>query len=117
MQLFLCAGDSAPRPPGLKRLGVLPPDSQPLKAGDFYPRPPKQPHHCEFLATRPVFLLLLRYAILCKLILRLAGVYGFPQAALSLNKFAHLWDRASATETVHLGATAGRIKPKTKKIE
>ena len=31
------------------------------------------------------------YIILCKLILRLAGVYGFPQAALSLNNFAHPW--------------------------
>ena len=31
------------------------------------------------------------YVILCKPILRLAGVYGFPQAALSLSKFAHPW--------------------------
>ena len=31
------------------------------------------------------------YVILCKLILRLDGVYGFPQAALSWNKFAHPW--------------------------
>ena len=29
------------------------------------------------------------YVILCKLILRLAGVYSFPQAALSLDKFAY----------------------------
>ena len=29
------------------------------------------------------------YVVLCKLILQLAGVYGFPEAALSLNKFAH----------------------------
>ena len=28
---------------------------------------------------------------MCKLILRLAGVYGFMQAALSLSNFAQLW--------------------------
>ena len=35
------------------------------------------------------------YVILCKLILRLAGVCGFPKAALSLNKFAYPWLRTS----------------------
>ena len=31
--------------------------------------------------------------ILCKLILRLAAGYGFAQVALSLNKFAHPWNK------------------------
>ena len=31
------------------------------------------------------------YIILCKLILRLAGVCGFPQEALSLNNFVWFW--------------------------
>ena len=31
------------------------------------------------------------YVILCKLILWLASVYDFPQAALSLNSFAYPW--------------------------
>ena len=63
---FLSAGGSAPRPPCLRRLGALPPNPQPTAAGGFFPQtpiglrrlgapppdPPKQPHHCEFLATR-----------------------------------------------------------------
>ena len=60
----------------------------PAAAGGFVPRPPK--HH-------PIAYFWLRAwsfycccVILCELILRLAGVYGFPQAAVSLNKFAHL---------------------------
>ena len=31
------------------------------------------------------------YVILCKLILWLASVYDFPQAALSLNNFTYPW--------------------------
>ena len=41
------------------------------------------------------------YVILCKLILRLAGVYGFPQAALSLNKFAHPCSRPKQDSVKH----------------
>ena len=49
---FSSAGSSAPRPPCLRRLGAFPPNSQIPAAGGFAPRPPKQPPHCEFLATR-----------------------------------------------------------------
>ena len=62
---FLNARGSAPRPPCLRRLGALPPNPQPRAAGGSgpgphwppaaggsAPRPPKQPPHCEFLATR-----------------------------------------------------------------
>ena len=37
---FSSAGGSAPRPPCLLRLGVLPPNPQPPAAGGFAPRPP-----------------------------------------------------------------------------
>ena len=62
---FSSAGGSALRPPCLRRLGTLPSNPQPPAAGGFAPRPllasggwgsaprpPKQPSHCEFLATR-----------------------------------------------------------------
>ena len=62
MQSFFAAGGSAPRPP--KHFPIA---NFWLRAWCFY--------CC--------------YVTLCKPILRLAGVYGFPQAALSLNKFAH----------------------------
>ena len=76
---FFCAGGSGPRSPSLqRRLGVRP---QTLKTSP----------HCEFLATRLVFYCC--YVVWCKPILRLAGVHGFPKAALSLNKFAHPWLR------------------------
>ena len=42
-----------PQTPSLQRLGASPPDPHwPLAAGGSAPRPPKQPPHCEFLATR-----------------------------------------------------------------
>ena len=41
-----------PQTPCLRRLGALSPNPQPPAAGGFAPRPPKQPPHCEFLATR-----------------------------------------------------------------
>ena len=41
---FSSAGGSAPRPPCLRQLGALPPDSHwPPAAGGSAPRPPKQP--------------------------------------------------------------------------
>ena len=52
MQNFQAAWGSAPKPPYLRRLETLTPDPQPLTAGGFAPRPPKQPPNCEFLATR-----------------------------------------------------------------
>ena len=42
-----------PQAPSLWRLEASPPDPHwPLAAGGSAPRPPKQPHHYEFLATR-----------------------------------------------------------------
>ena len=42
-----------PQTPSLRQLGALPPDPHwPPAAGGSAPRPPKQPPHCEFLATR-----------------------------------------------------------------
>ena len=35
-----------------RALGAPPPDLRALAAGGFATRPPKQPPHCEFLATR-----------------------------------------------------------------
>ena len=50
---FSSAGGGAPRPLCLQRLGVSPPDPHwPLAAGGFALRPPKQPPHSKFLATR-----------------------------------------------------------------
>ena len=46
---------SAARPPCLRQLGALPPNPQPPAAAGFAPRPPKQPPHCEFLATRLIW--------------------------------------------------------------
>ena len=89
MQIFLCTGGSAPRPPCLQRLGASPLDPQlPVDEG-FAPRPKKHPPITNFGLRAWYFYCC--YVILCKLILQLAGVYGFPQAALSLNKFAHPW--------------------------
>ena len=60
---FSSAGGSAPDPrasglglcpqtPSLKQLGASPPDPHwPPAAGGSAPSPPKQPPHCEFLAT------------------------------------------------------------------
>ena len=48
---FLSAGGSTPRPSRLRRLGALPPNTQPPAAGGYAPKPPKQLPHCEFLAT------------------------------------------------------------------
>ena len=65
MQIFRALGAPPPDPrasggwrlcpqtPSLRRLGASPPDPHwPLAAGGSAPRPPKQPPHCEFLATR-----------------------------------------------------------------
>ena len=42
-----------PQTPSLRQLGAPPPDPHwPPAAGGLAPRPPKQPPHCEFLATR-----------------------------------------------------------------
>ena len=38
--------------PKFRALGAPLPDTQPLAAGGSAPTPPKQPPHCEFLATR-----------------------------------------------------------------
>ena len=44
-----------PQTPSLWQLGASPPDPHwRLAAGGSAPRPPKQPLHCEFLATRLV---------------------------------------------------------------
>ena len=51
------------------------------------PRPPKHFPIANFWLRAWCFYCC--YVILCKPIMRLAGVYGFPQAAFSLNKFAH----------------------------
>ena len=75
LQNFLYAGDSAPRPPCLQRLGALP------------QTPNTHSHITNFWLRARCFYCC--YVILCKLILRLAGVYGFPQGGVSLNKFAH----------------------------
>ena len=46
-------GGLCPQTPSLRRLGASPPDPHwPPAAGGSAPRPPKQPPHCEFLATR-----------------------------------------------------------------
>ena len=64
-----------PRPLFLQRLGALLPGPQNIPAiANFWLR--VWCFHC-------------CYVILCKLILWLAGVYGFPQVAIFLNKFAH----------------------------
>ena len=75
---FLCAG-------------FPPPDILVSSGWELCHRLPKQSPHCKLLATRLVFFCL--YFILCKLILRLAGIYGFPKAALSLNNFSHPCNR------------------------
>ena len=73
---FSSAGGSAPRPPCLRRLGVLPPDPQPPSAGGFAPAPPlpptaggsasrpptHSPSHCEFLATRLLVFITLKFS-------------------------------------------------------
>ena len=42
-----------PQTPSLRQLGASPPDPHwPPAAGGSAPIPPKQPPHCEFLATR-----------------------------------------------------------------
>ena len=44
-----------PQTPCLRQLGASPPDPHwPPAAGGSAPRPPTQPPHCEFLATRMV---------------------------------------------------------------
>ena len=50
---FSSAGGSDPKPRASGSWGLRPPDPHwPLAAGGSAPRPPKQPPHCEFLATR-----------------------------------------------------------------
>ena len=89
MQNLLCAEGSAPKPPCLQRLGALLPDPQLSAAGGFDLRPPNTAPLANFWLR--VWCFYCCYIILWKLILRLAGVCGFPQAALSLTKFAHPW--------------------------
>ena len=60
-------------------------------AGGFAPRPPQYPPIANFWLRSWCFYFY--SVILCKLILRLAAVHDFPQAALSLNKFAQPWYR------------------------
>ena len=72
-------------------LGAPPPDS--------HPRPRKHLPIANFWLHAWCFNCC--YVILCKLILRLAGVYGFPQAALSLNKFAHPCSRPKQDSAKH----------------
>ena len=64
-------------------------------AEGFAPRPPQHPSITNFGLRAWYFNCC--YVILCQLILLRADVYGFPQAALSLNKFAHLCNRYSLT--------------------
>ena len=105
MQNLLCAGGSAPRPPCLRRLRALLPDHQPSAAGNFVLwrlgvclQAPKTASRANFYLRAWCFCCC--YVILCKLILRLASVCGFPQTALSLNKFAHLWASAPSLRLV-----------------
>ena len=61
---------------------------QPPVAGGFAPRLLKHPLSiANFWLCAWCFYCC--FVILCRLILRLAGAYGFPQAAISLHKFAH----------------------------
>ena len=39
------------------------------------------------------------YVILCKLVLRLSGIYGFPQAGFALKEFTHLWSTRNSHNT------------------
>ena len=64
MQNCLCAGGSFPRLPCLGKLGAL---------------PSKHPLLYNFGYAPGVFIAVMLF--LCKLILRLADVYGFPQTA------------------------------------
>ena len=59
----------------------------PVAARGFVPRPSKHLPIANFLLRSWWFYCC--NVILCKPILRLAGVRGFPQEALPLNKFAH----------------------------
>ena len=84
---YLVCWGLSPQTLCLQQLVALLPHPQPPAAEGFAPRPPKHP---------PIANLCLRtwwfyccYVILCKLILQLAGVYGFPQAFFPWNKFAH----------------------------
>ena len=59
----------------------------PAAGGSFAPRPLKYLSIANFWQrARSLYCC---YVMLCKPILRLAGVYGFPPAALSLHKFDH----------------------------
>ena len=82
---FLVCWGLRSQTPCLQELGASPPDPQnipPLRISDYAP---------------DVFVCCF-YVILCKLILRLAGVYGFPRAAPSLNKFAHPCSRLNSRD-------------------
>ena len=92
---FFCAEGSAPRPPCLLRqLGVSPPDLRAFcSSWEFRPQAPKTSPTLRIsgYVTGVIIAVLFFF---CKVILRLAGAYGFPQAALSLNKFAHPWTKS-----------------------
>ena len=89
--------------PNFLVLGALPPNPSAFSAWGLYPLTPSQRRLRVSRPppkTSPIANFWLRtwsfnccYVILSELILRLAGVYRFPQAALSLNKFAHPWFR------------------------
>ena len=72
---FVCAR-APPLNPKISALRALPPSPRngPFPIANFWLRA------CCFYCC---------YVLLCKLFLQLAGVYGFPQTALSLNNFAH----------------------------
>ena len=76
-----CVLGALPHTSCLQQLGALPSGSQNSSLiGNFWLR--AYCFHC-------------CYVILGKLILRPAGVYGFPLADLFLNKYAHPWFRHS----------------------
>ena len=71
------------------RWGLRPQTSLPFAAaGGFALQAPKTPPTLRISGCVTGVIIAVMF-FLCKLILRLAGVGGFLQAALSLNKFAH----------------------------
>ena len=75
-------------------LGIPPPDPRASSGWGLCPKPPYTSPITNFWLRARFFNCY--YVILCKLILRLAVVYGFLQAALFLNKFAHHWFKPSS---------------------
>ena len=88
MQNLLCFGGSAARPRSSRGWRFC--SQTPAFGGrEFLSQAPKKPPIANFWLRTWCFYFC--YVILCKLILNIAGVFGFPQAALSLKNFAHPW--------------------------